>query len=75
MDFNQTFNDPSGEVIKKPRPGFRSWQVNLVRVRRRDAAHRLTQVYQLLLQWPPTSAELETLTPTSTATTVKVDQP
>ena len=63
MDFNQTFNDLSGEGIKKPRPGSRSWQVNLVRVRRRDAAHRLAQVYQLLLQWPTTSAELRRFHP------------
>lgn len=75
MASNQTFNDPSGEVIKKPRPGPRSWQVTLVQIRRRDAAHRLTQVYQLLLQWPQTSPELDPFTATSTATALKVINP
>ena len=77
MASNQTFNIPAGEVIKKLRPGPRSWQVTLVQVRRRDAAHRLTQVYQLLLQlqWPQTSPELDPFTATSPTTTLDVIKP
>lgn len=37
-------------------PSPKTWQVTLVQVRRRDAALRLVQIYQLLLNWSPTTS-------------------
>lgn len=53
MATNQIIKANPSRVIVQPQA--RSWQATLVGVRRHDAAHRLTQVYQLLLDWPKSS--------------------
>jgi hypothetical protein len=72
MAFIQTLNDLCDGSKKKP--PARIWQVNLVGVRRRDAAHRLCQVYQLLLDLPKTPPQPETPLPTAELTPLKVDR-
>ncbi len=41
----------SKPTASNPKSSTRAWQITLVAVRRRDATHRLAQVYQLLLGW------------------------